>query len=205
MYSSKVKICGITSLEDAQAAVSMGADLIGFNFYDKSPRYLTVEQASEIAGKLPGFVDLVGVFVNASVDTIRRAMEGCFLNWIQLHGDETPQFCHSFDRDMVKVIKALRIRDRSDLDHANDFHADAILLDAFDSDLYGGTGKKFDWDLITHIDKRIFLAGGINPDNAAEAMDLGLYAIDVCSSIELEPGKKDHVKMRKLFDNIKHI
>lgn len=205
MLIVKVKICGITNYEDATAAVDMGADLLGFNFYPKSPRFVPLEKAREIISKLPGFIDIAGVFVNASLEQIRETMDLCQLNWVQLHGDEDPQFCQSFLSFNVKTMKALRVKDQSDIQQAENFFTDAILLDAFHPEKYGGTGLTFDWNIVGHIGKRVFLAGGINPDNAPEAIKLGVYGIDVCSGIEAEPGKKDHKKMRKLFENIRHL
>jgi phosphoribosylanthranilate isomerase len=159
----------------------------------------------EIIKKLPAFVDIAGVFVNDSFDKIRETVSQCQLDWVQLHGDESPQFCQVFLSLNVKTMKALRVRDQADIDRANSFFTDAILLDAFHPEKYGGTGLTFDWNIIGHIGKRVFLAGGINPDNAAAAIEMGVYGIDVCSGIESEPGKKDHRKMRKLFDNIRHL
>jgi len=201
----KVKICGITNLEDAAAAVDMGADLLGFNFYPKSKRYITPAEAIVIIDRLPTFVDIAGVFVNATAEHIKEVSEKCFLNWIQLHGDETPDFCDSVFSPGARIIKAIRVRTTTDIDKAQQYYTDAILFDAFDSQSYGGTGKSFDWDMIDHIHKRIFLAGGINPQNAVPAVEIGVYGIDVCSGIEKEPGKKDHEKMRLLFENIQHV
>ncbi|MCK4292493.1 MAG: phosphoribosylanthranilate isomerase [Planctomycetes bacterium] len=198
----KVKICGLTNYEDAVAALDMGADLLGFNFYPESPRYVTPEKAAEIISKLPAFIDVAGVFVNASFEEIRRIIDRCRLNWIQLHGDEDPEFCGSFRSVHVKTMKALRVKDTSDIEKADQFFTDAVLLDAFHPEKYGGTGLTFDWNIVGHIGKRVFLAGGINPDNAAAAVELGVYGIDVCSGIEAEPGKKDHRKMKKLFENV---
>ena len=205
MLIVKVKICGITNYEDAAAAVNMGADLLGFNFYPKSPRFVPPEKAREIISRLPGFIDIVGVFVNAPLEQIRETMDLCQLNWVQLHGDENPQFCSLFLSLNVKTMKALRVKDRNDIQQAENYFTDAILLDAFNPEKYGGTGLTFDWNIVGHIGKRIFLAGGINPDNAPEAINLGVYGIDVCSGIEAEPGKKDHKKMKKLFKNIRHL
>ncbi len=205
MLIVKVKICGLTNYEDAAAAMDMGADLLGFNFYPKSPRYITPEKAAEIIKKLPGFIDIAGVFVNESIERIDEAQNLCQLNWVQLHGDEGPEFCKEFRSRNVKVMKAIRVKDQTDVERAEDFFTDAILLDAFDPEKYGGTGISFDWNIIGHIGKRVFLAGGINPDNAAEAVKLGVYGIDVCSGVEAEPGKKDHKKMKKLFENIHHL
>jgi len=205
MLIVKVKICGLTNYADAVAAMDMGADLLGFNFYPKSPRYITPEAAAAIIRKLPAFVDTAGVFVNAPLDEIRRIIDLCHLNWVQLHGDETPEFCRSLNSVNVRTMKALRVKNASDIKNAEEFFTDAVLLDAFDPQRYGGTGITFDWNIIGHIGKRVFLAGGINPDNAAEAVKLGVYGIDVCSGIEAEPGKKDHEKMKRLFDNIRYL
>ena len=205
MLIVKVKICGITNYQDAMAAVDMGADLLGFNFYPKSPRYITPAKAAKIISKLPGFIDIAGVFVNASFEQTQENINQCQLNWVQLHGDEDPQFCQSFRSLNVKTMKAIRVKDRNDIQQAENYFTDAILLDAFDPKKYGGTGIAFDWNVIGHIGKRIFLAGGINPDNAAEAVKLGVYGIDICSGIEAEPGKKDKRLMKKLFENIRHL
>ena len=206
MHIVKVKICGITNLEDAKAAVEMGADLLGFNFYPKSPRYLTVEKAIEIIDQIPTFVDTAGIFVNPTAEQIKEIADHGLLNWMQFHGDETPQFCDTLKWFHVKTIKAIRVKSAEDIARLEQFHTDAILLDAFNSKLYGGTGETFNWDLIGDINtKRIFLAGGINHENAADAVRMGVYGIDACSGIESSPGKKDHKKMRQLFENIKHV
>jgi phosphoribosylanthranilate isomerase len=205
MLIVKVKICGLTNYDDAVAAMDMGADLLGFNFYPDSPRYVTPEKAGRIINKLPGFMDTAGVFVNESVEHIHKTKAVCPLDWVQLHGDEDPAFCRLLLTHNVKTMKAIRVKNQKDIERADSFFTDAVLLDAFDPDKYGGTGLTFDWNIIGHISKRVFLAGGINPDNAVAAVELGVYGIDVCSGIESRPGKKDHRKMRKLFDNIRHI
>lgn len=212
MLIVKVKICGLTNYDDAAAAIDMGADLLGFNFYPKSPRYITPDKASEIINKLAGFMDIAGVFVhepgydeNESFSKIKETIDQCQLNWVQLHGDESPEFCRLFLSLNVRTMKAIRVKGKEDVERASDYFTDAILLDAFDPKRYGGTGISFDWNIIGHIGKRVFLAGGINPDNAAKAVELGVYGIDICSGIEAEPGKKDHKKMKKLFENIQHL
>jgi phosphoribosylanthranilate isomerase len=205
MISVKIKICGITNADDALAAVDMGADLLGFNFYPKSKRYITVDKAHAIINKLPTFVDTVGLFVNATAEEVREVVGEGMLNWIQLHGDETPAFCDSLSDVGVKIIKAIRVRSKKDIESVRNYFVDVILLDAYDAKLYGGTGKVFDWKLVSNIQQRIFLAGGITPENAVEAIEVGIYGIDICSGIESEPGKKDHEKMRKLFENIEHV
>ena len=205
MLVVKVKICGITNLADAEAAVEMGADLLGFNFYKKSPRYIDPEKASQIISKLPAFIDTVGVYVNADLETIKGHIADGRLNWVQLHGEETPEFCNSFRQFSVKTIKAIAVKDKSSLELSEKYYTDAILLDAFDPKRYGGTGIAFDWNILGHMNKRVFLAGGINPENVQKAIELGVYGIDVCSGIESEPGKKDHKKMKKLFENINYV
>jgi len=205
MLIVKVKICGLTNYLDAAAAVDLGADLLGFNFYPKSPRFITLEQAAQIINKLPAFIHVAGVFVNASLDQIKEAISECNLDWVQLHGDESPEFCESLLSINVRTMKAIRVKDQEDIERAESFFTDAVLLDAFDPEKYGGTGLTFDWNIIGHINKRIFLAGGINPDNVAAAIELGVYGIDVCSGIEARPGKKDHRKMKKLFKNIQRL
>ena len=205
MLIVKVTICGITNYKDAAAAIDMGADLLGFNFYPKSPRYIAPAKAVEVINKLPAFIDLAGVFVNESIEKIHETKNFCQLDWIQLHGDESPEFCKQFLSHSVKIMKAIRVKDQKDIERAESFFTDAILLDAFDPEKYGGTGLTFDWNIVGHIGKRIFLSGGINPDNAAAAVQLGVYGIDVCSGVEAEPGKKDHKKMKKLFKNIRHL
>jgi phosphoribosylanthranilate isomerase len=205
MLIVKVKICGITNYEDASAAIDMGTDLLGFNFYPKSPRYIEPVKAAKIISKLSAFTDIVGVFVNEPIEKIQETKNLCQLDWVQLHGDEDPEFCNEFRNFDVKVMKAIRVKDQKDVEIAENFFTDAILLDAFNPKKYGGTGVSFDWNVIGHIDKRIFLAGGINPDNAVKAVELGVYGIDVCSGVEIRPGKKDKRLMRKLFENIRHL
>lgn len=201
----KVKVCGITNTEDARAAVDMGADILGFNFYEKSPRYVSIEQAAHLAMQVPAIVSLAGVFVNADPSFIREAARECHLDWIQFHGDETPEFCTQFQTDAPNIMKALRVKSREDIESASTYATDAILLDAYHPDQYGGTGHTFDWNLLTYSGQRIFLAGGITPENAKEAAEQGVYALDVCSGIEKEPGKKCPDKMKRFFENIQHV
>ena len=205
MLVAKVKICGITNYEDAVLAMDLGTDLLGLNFYPESPRYIPVEKAAEIVRRLPAHVELAGVFVNPSLSDLRRAITECHLDWVQLHGDETPDFCQSLASYPVKVIKALRVKGPSDLEKAYEYKVDAILLDAFQPSRYGGTGKSFDWGMIRDVGMRVFLAGGINSDNAAKAISLGVYGIDVCSGVESKPGKKDPEKLKALFDSIRYL
>lgn len=200
----KVKICGITNLEDAQAAFDMGADMLGFNFYPKSPRYIKPEDAIAIIRKLPTFLDSVGLFVNAPIADIKAIAETGYMNWIQLHGDETPEFCDKVRFSNIRTIKAIRVKTEADVQSSKDYFTYAVLLDAFSSKRYGGTGKQFNWEWAKNQPKRIILAGGITPENVAEAIRTGVYGIDICSGIESAPGKKDPDKMRRLFDAIRH-
>ncbi len=205
MLITKVKICGITNYDDAMAAMDMGADLLGFNFYPQSPRYVEPVKAAEIIKRLPAFIDVSGVFVNSTLEQIREIAGMCQLDWIQLHGDETTDFCKWLAYDSVKTMKALRVKNIADLQRVDNYFTDAVLLDTYNPERYGGTGLTFDWNIIGHIAKRVFLAGGITPENAAEAVGLGVYGIDVCSGVEAKPGKKDHGKMKALFDSIRHL
>lgn len=201
----KVKICGLTNLEDALAAIDMGADILGFNFYPESPRYIKPEDAFAIISKLPTYVDTAAIFVNAPHDQIKEATEDGYLTWIQLHGDETHDFCDSLRHLSVRTIKAIRVKSTEDIESAKHYCTDAVLFDAFDLKHYGGTGKTFDWNLIGYINKRVFLAGGINPANVVSAIEVGVYGIDIGSGIEASPGKKDHKKMKQLFTNIRSV
>lgn len=199
----KVKICGITNLEDAQAAFDLGADMLGFNFYPQSPRYIKPEEAIKIIRKLPTFVDSVGLFVNAPIEEIKAVAETGYLSWVQVHGDETPDFCDTVRFSNVRTIKAIRVRTEEDVHKTRDFFTYAVLLDAFSSKRYGGTGKQFNWEWAKNLPKRIFLAGGITPENVEQAIHTGVYGIDICSGIESAPGIKDHEKMKRLFEMIR--
>lgn len=202
MHVIKVKICGITNLDDALAAVDMGADILGFNFFRPSPRYIEPANAFEIIKKIPAFVDTAGIFVNAEAHDIHELTNEGLLNWVQLHGDEPPEFCEQFTTWNLRTIKAIRVQSKESLDQAIDYHTSALLMDAFNPNFYGGTGERFDWTLVKNSAYRIFLAGGITPDNISEALACETYGVDICSGIESEPGKKDHKKMKQLFKTI---
>lgn len=199
----KVKICGITNLEDAIMSVEAGADALGFVFYDKSPRNILPAQASEIISQLPPFVQTVGLFVNDTPAKINQTADCCGLDIIQLHGNETPEFCTKLSR---RVIKALRVRDITSLEEMARFNVAAFLLDTWSPSAYGGTGQTFNWDIAAIAAKstRIVLAGGLNPENVAEAIrKTRPYAVDVSSSLELSPGKKDPAKICAFIRNAK--
>ncbi len=194
--STVVKICGITSVADGLAAARAGADALGLMFYEKSPRYLPLKAAAGIARELPPFVIKVGVFANAPEDTVLRAIGECGLNIVQFHGDETPDYCGQFP---VMAIKAFRIRDAASLQALADYQTDAFLLDAQAPGKLGGSGETFNWDLAVEAQKfgkPIFLAGGLTPENVAEAIRRARpYAVDVSSGVEASPGKKDPDKV----------
>jgi phosphoribosylanthranilate isomerase len=204
--SVRVKICGITNLADAEAAVAAGADALGFIFYDKSPRYVTIQQAADISKALSPFVMRVGVFVNAPEDFILSAMGKCQLTMLQFHGDEPPEFCSQFG---IMKMKAFRVRDAETLKEFPKFQTDAYLLDAYSSSTLGGTGKTFNWDLAVEaqqLGKPIFLSGGLNPENVAAAVQkVRPFAVDVSSGVESSPGKKDPAKVKAFIAAAKSI
>jgi phosphoribosylanthranilate isomerase len=198
--NTRVKICGVTNVADAQAAAEVGADMIGLNFYEKSPRYLTVAQAVEISRALPPFVMRVGVFVNPEEALVTRAIGECNLSLLQFHGDETSEFCTQFS---LMSMKALRVRDAESLNELANFQTDAFLLDAYSKSGLGGTGEQFNWDLAVEAQKfgkPIFLAGGLTPENVAEAVrKVRPFAVDVSSGVEISPGKKNHAKLKEFI------
>ena len=197
------KICGITNLVDAKVAVENGASAIGFIFYEKSPRTISIENAKSISKQLSYSVVRVGVFVNQNKDFIDKTISEVQLNMIQLHGDESSNFCNQFD---VPVFKAVRIKNEASLSVMDQYNVAGFLLDTFSNQQYGGTGETFDWSLINEqIDTPIILSGGLNPDNILDAIDsVNPAAIDVNSGVEFSPGKKDHQKINLLFENLKN-
>ncbi|MEI8042850.1 MAG: phosphoribosylanthranilate isomerase [Verrucomicrobiota bacterium] len=202
--SAKVKICGITNLPDARAAADAGADVLGFVFYERSSRFVSLESAAEIIRELPPFMIKAGVFVNAPEDFVLRAVRDCGLNLLQFHGDETPDYCLQFG---LMSMKAFRVRDASSLEAVRSYPTDAWLLDAYNPDKLGGTGEAFNWDLAREAQtwgRPIFLAGGLNPGNAAEAIRRARpYALDVSSGVEASPGRKDHAKVRAFIEAVR--
>jgi phosphoribosylanthranilate isomerase len=195
----KVKICGITNLEDALTAIEAGADALGFVFYPLSPRHIFPELAAKIIRILPPFVQTVGLFVNEDLTTVNTIADQCGLDVIQLHGEETPGYCESVRR---RVIKAFRVKDITTLDSLVQYHVASHLLDAWSPSALGGTGQTFNWEIaITAAALRpIILAGGLTPDNVAEAVRrVKPYAVDVSSGVECSPGRKDADKIRKFI------
>ena len=195
--STKVKICGLTSVADAIAAAAAGADMIGLMFYEKSPRHISLAMAAEIARAVPPSVLKVGVFVNPEEALVARAIAGCGLGGLQFHGDEPSEFCTQFG---IMSVKAIRIRDAESLQTLANFQTGAFLLDACSNSGLGGTGETFNWEIAVaaqKFGKPIFLAGGLTPENVADAVkQVRPFAVDVSSGVEFAPGKKDAAKVR---------
>lgn len=200
----KVKICGITSPEDALIAVEAGADALGFVFYQESPRHIFPEEAARIISLLPPFVQAVGLFVNEEPETVNQVSRFCRLGVVQLHGDETPDYCRKIEQ---RVMKAFRVRSLICLDPITGYHPAAFLLDAYSPSFYGGTGTSFNWEIAREAVQRghkIVLAGGLTTDNVAEAIrQVRPYAVDVSSGVESAPGTKDPDKVRRFIRTAK--
>jgi len=192
----RVKICGITSADDARAAVGAGADALGFMFYEPSPRCVTPEQAAAIIAKLPTHVAKVGVFVDADEAAVRTTAAMAGLDTLQFHGSEPPEFCARFE---LRTIKAFRVKDSGSLGQLPDYETDAWLLDSYVQGVPGGTGERFNWDLAVEakrLGRPILLAGGLTPENVGEADgQVTPYGLDVSSGVEAAPGRKDAAKV----------
>ncbi len=200
----RIKICGLTRWEDVLAVVEAGADAVGFVFVPGTPRNIETALARELVGKLPPFVSKVGLFVDADVMTVARTVAQTGLDTVQLHGDETPEFARQF-RGAVKVVKAFRVRGPETLAELAAYvgAADAFLLDAFVPGSHGGTGVSFNWDLAVKaraLGMPVVLAGGLTPENVAEAVArVRPYAVDVSSGVESAPGRKDPDRIRRFI------
>jgi phosphoribosylanthranilate isomerase len=199
----RVKICGITRIEDALTAVEIGADAIGLVFYEPSPRNVQLEQAMKIAEKVPAFVSVVGLFVNADADFVRQVISRVKLDLLQFHGDETPEECASYG---LPFIKAIRVKSDTNLVQcAKDFSASkALLLDTYTEGVAGGTGHQFDWTLIpVSLDMPVILAGGLNAQNVAQAIkQVKPYAVDVSGGVEISKGIKDAAKVAAFMQQV---
>jgi len=203
-HKTKIKICGITNVDDARLSVELGADALGFNFYEKSPRYITPDGAHKICEKLSGGALKVGVFVNESLDEILEIAKAVRLDAVQLHGEEPPEFSADLKRASdLMVIKAFRVSSDFLPESLLAYEVDAILLDAFSRNAHGGTGHTFDWEIAKSVSTnfpKMFLAGGISPANIADAINtVAPYGIDACSGLESSPGFKDERKLREFF------
>jgi phosphoribosylanthranilate isomerase len=199
----RVKICGITRVDDARLAASMGADFIGLNFYPGSPRYLQLEQALEICRAVRQSLPpaIVGVFVNAERDFIAERVERLQLDLIQFHGDEEESALQGWP---VPTIRAIRLKRDAPVDLTVARHADFILFDSFDPARYGGTGVQIELERLTGINlERVFLSGGLTAANVAAVAAVRPYAVDVASGVERSPGVKDESKMRSFITNAK--
>ncbi|MDI6745095.1 MAG: phosphoribosylanthranilate isomerase [Thermodesulfovibrionales bacterium] len=202
----KVKICGMTNLDDAMAAADFGADALGFVFFKKSPRYISPANAKKIIKKLPPFVLTVGVFVNENKKSIEEIVLQTGINIIQLHGDETPKAC----KLSKPAIKAIRVKSLDSLEIISKYRdkVSAFLLDAYTPELFGGTGQIFNWDIAVEARQfgRVILAGGLTPENIEKAVRFVYpYAVDVSSGVEAEKGKKDHKKMKLFIERAKSV
>lgn len=199
-----VKICGITNLADAHAAVAAGADALGFNFYRPSPRYIAPQDARAIIDQLPESVLKIGVFVNEDLKSLSLVLTEARLSAVQLHGHESPEYCRELAP--TYVIKAFGATDNLNLEG---YDVDAIMLDTKDDLLHGGTGRVFDWSIAqraTSSVPKLFLAGGLSPENVAEAITrVGPYAVDACSSLEIRLGKKNHERVRAFIKAVRSV
>ena len=204
-----IKICGITNLDDARAAISAGADALGFNFYKPSPRYIAPKSAREIIAELPGSVLTVGVFVNEdSASAVAEIADEAGVKAVQLHGDESPSYCRELATHL-QVIKTFVVADTFDIEVAKAYEVDAIMLDSRDSRLRGGTGRTFDWTIAECVARsvpKLFLAGGLSPENVAVAIEtVRPFAVDACSSLEQKPGVKSHERMRDFVAAVRSV
>ena len=202
MPRTRIKFCGITRPEDAQAAQRLGVDALGLNFCTASPRYISARQAAEIAAYVAPLVSLVGVFVNPQAEEVEAVLSHVPLDVLQFHGDESAVFCASFQRPW---IKAVRVESRDSLQEQLDQYRSArgLLLDSHVEGVQGGTGQAFDWEEVVHIELPFLLAGGLHPENVAQAIGrVGPFGVDVSSGIELSPGIKDAAKMRAFIDAV---
>ena len=204
MRRTRVKICGLTRESDVVDAVGVGSDAVGLVFYARSPRYVETEQARRLLDILPPFVTSVGLFVDADPELVRTVLARVPLDSLQFHGDEPPDYCGAFDRPW---IKALRMRPDTDLEAQVERYREArgLLLDTYDPGIAGGTGRRFDWELVPGwLAPSIILAGGLSPENVAEAVGrLKPYAVDVSGGVESAKGVKDRAKMEAFMQGVK--
>lgn len=201
-YRTRVKICGITRLTDALDAIRLGADALGFVFYQPSPRAVSIEQARSIIQQLPPFVTTVGLFVDASCEEVQQVLAQVPLNLLQFHGDEPESYCQQF---AVPWIKALRMQPDVDIvaKIAEYPHANGILLDAWHPQLKGGTGESFDWRHWPQSNKPLILAGGLTPENVTEAIHLTqAYAVDVSGGVEVSKGIKEFTLLQAFMAGV---
>ena len=206
---TRVKICGITSIQDAHNACAAGADSIGLVFYEKSPRNVTISQAKEICDSLPLFVTCVGLFLDPSAEFVNLVLKDVKLDLLQFHGLETAEFCNSFSRPYIKAIGMEEISSEDEFAQATSQYSSAkgFLVDSHASGKAGGTGKTFDWKNVPQRQQKpIILAGGLNPENIADALQqLDVYAVDLSSGVEISAGVKDPDKIKKLMNEVYRV
>jgi phosphoribosylanthranilate isomerase len=201
----KVKICGLTNVQDALQCCEAGVDALGFIFAT-SPRQMTPREVKKIIEELPPFVTTVGVFVNEELTRIKEIVEECQLDLVQLSGNEEPAYCQTFPPR--KVIKAFRVKDEESLKVIPNYRVGAYLLDSFSKGIFGGSGKKFDWRLAKKVSQygKVIIAGGLSPENVLLALrEAQPYGVDVCSGVEETPGKKDYQKVRAFIAQVRRF
>jgi phosphoribosylanthranilate isomerase len=201
----RIKICGLTRNQDVQVAVAEGVDALGFVLYAPSPRAVTAEQAASLIKHAPAFVTTVALFVNESAEEIYRALDVCSFDLLQFHGDESPEFCRQFNRP---YMKAIRVRSAEDIHRAVQQYPDtkALLLDAYVENLPGGTGQAFDWRLIPQLSIPWVLAGGLNANNVADAVNqVKPFAVDVSGGVEASKGIKDVQKIKDFISEVRNV
>ena len=201
----RIKICGLTRNQDVQVAVAEGADALGFVLYAPSPRAVTAEQAAKLIEHVPAFVTTVALFVNESIDEVKRILDVCSFDLLQFHGDESPEFCRQFNRP---YMKAIRVRSAEDIHSAVQQYPDAkaLLLDAYVENLPGGTGQAFDWRLIPKLSIPWVLAGGLNANNVADAVNqVQPYAVDISGGVEASKGIKDAQKIKDFISEVRNV
>lgn len=197
-----VKICGMTNPEDALCAAQNGAAAVGFIFYPPSPRYIEPVKVGRIIDELPQNLVKIGVFVNEEASAVQKIFDDCRLDMIQLHGDETPDYCAQFPKD--RIIKALELKTAEDIRKARRYDVIAILADSRHAGLYGGTGRTSNWNRAAQMEQPLILSGGLKEDNVIEALrKAGPAALDINSGVEIEPGRKDPEKIRRIMQIIR--
>jgi len=204
---TKIKVCGITNLEDALCAARCGAYFLGFIFYKKSKRYVSPAKAASIIKALPKKIIKVGVFVNEKLEIVKKIAKVCGLDLLQFHGDETPAYLNGFRG--YKIIKVVRVKDEASLEHLKKYPCSIFLFDTFKKDKFGGTGEIFDWGFLKSLKalkKPFIVSGGLSPENVGLLVrQVRPFGVDVSSGVEISPGKKDHQLIKKFIDAVRQI
>jgi len=204
----KIKICGITNIEDANWVANLGADYLGLIFAKDSKRKVSLDNAKEITSVVPPYIKKVGLFINEEPKVVDKMLALCKLDVLQFHGEETPEYCSQF-KGAAEIIKGFRMKDEQSLEQISQYDVDFYLLDAFVEGEWGGTGKVFNWDLALKakdLGRPIFLAGGLNPENVTEAIKrVQPYAVDVASGVESSPRRKSVELMQEFIDKVRKV